>query len=223
MSSTLMIVLLWLAFAATHVAMSSLKLRPQLVKLLTPGGFLGVYSLVAFATFVPMVSVYFGNKHSGPMLWSVAITPPVEAFVSVGMLLALVILAGGILTPSPSSISVDAKEPVAIRGVHYITRHAVFMAAGMFGLVHLIPNGFASDVAFFGGFPIFAVLGCWHQDQRKLVTDSERYADFHAATPLIPFTGSRTLQGLKEISPKVYAVGIGLAVALRYFHPQMFG
>ncbi|MFT5696059.1 MAG: putative membrane protein [Myxococcota bacterium] len=49
MSPTLTLALLWLAFAATHVAMSSLKLRPQLVKLLTPGGFLGVYSLVAFA------------------------------------------------------------------------------------------------------------------------------------------------------------------------------
>ena len=106
---------------------------------------------------------------------------------------------------------------------HYITRHGVFMAVGLFGLVHLIPNGFASDIAFFAGFPIFAIVGCLHQDRRKLVTDSQRYAGFHAATPLIPFTGKQTLRGLRELSPVAYVLGIGLAIALRYFHAQWFG
>ena len=120
-------------------------------------------------------------------------------------------------------VATRREDPVVVKGVHLITRHSVFMAAGLFGLVHLIPNGFASDIAFFAGFPVFALIGCIHQDQRKLVTDSERYADFHAATPLIPFTGKNTLQGLKGISPLGYALGIGAAIALRYFHAQWFG
>jgi hypothetical protein len=36
-----------------------------------------------------MMSVYFGNKHSEPMLWWVVVTPPVEAMMSIGMLLVL--------------------------------------------------------------------------------------------------------------------------------------
>jgi hypothetical protein len=72
MSPTLMIVAFWLFFAATHIALSSVKLRPRIVGVIGGGGFLGMYSLVAFATFVPMVSTYFGNKHSGPILGSIA-------------------------------------------------------------------------------------------------------------------------------------------------------
>ena len=222
MSPALMIVAIWLVFAATHLAFSSLTLRPRLVGVLGEGGFLGVYSLIALGTFVPMVTIYFQNKHAGTMLWSVAVTPPVEALITLAMVLAFVIIVAGLMAPSPSALNAPKKEPVVVRGVHYITRHAVFMAAGIFGLVHLIPNGFASDIAFFAGFPIFAVIGCMHQDKRKLVTDKERYADFHAATPLIPFTGKHTLQGLREIPPLGYALGIGIAVTLRYFHAPLF-
>ena len=54
------------------------------------------------------------------------------------------------------------------------------------------------------------------------MTDAERYPAFHAATPLVPFTGSGTLQGLREISPLAYGLGIGMAVAIRYFHANLF-
>jgi uncharacterized membrane protein len=223
MSPTLTIILLWVAFAASHMLLSSLTFRPRIIRVIGEKSFMGVYSVIALALFVPMVTVYFRHKHAGPMLWSIAVTPPLEAFVTFVMGVAVVLLVAGLVTPSPAAISVGPPQPIAIKGVHYITRHAVFMAAGLFGLVHLIPNGFATDIAFFGGFPIFAVLGCLHQDRRKLVTDSERYTEFYAATPLIPFTGKQVLRGLRELSPIVYVVGIGLAVALRYFHSQWFG
>jgi uncharacterized membrane protein len=223
MAPTSTIVLLWFAFAISHMVLSSLTLRPRIVALLGDKGFAGAYSLIALAAFVPMVSVYFGNKHSGPMIWSVAMTPPIEGFVTVVMGLAVVLLVAGIVTPSPVAMTVPSGQAVEVRGIHYITRHGVFMAAGLFGLVHLIPNGFASDIAFFAGFPIFAIVGCLHQDRRKLTTDSDRYVEFHAATPLIPFTGKQTLRGLRELSPIAYVVGIGLAVTLRFFHGQWFG
>ena len=85
MSPALTIILLWLAFAVTHVVLSSLKLRPRFVSALGERAFQGAYSLIALVTFVPMVSIYLGNKHSGPMFWSVAMTPPLEAFVRVVM------------------------------------------------------------------------------------------------------------------------------------------
>lgn len=223
MSPTSTIILLWLAFAVSHMLLSSLALRPRIVALLGEKAFMGVYSLVALATFIPMVSVYFGNRHSGPMLWSVSITPPIEIGISLVMGVVLVLLVASIVTPSPVSMAVRPNQAVEVKGVHFITRHGMFMAAGLFGLVHLIPNGFASDIAFFAGFPIFAVIGCVHQDRRKLTTDSERYAEFHAATPLIPFSGAKTLRGLRELSPIAYGVGIALAVLLRHFHVQWFG
>lgn len=223
MSPLLTIVFLWLVFAISHILLSSLKFRPRVVGLLGEKGFMGVYSVIALATFVPMVSVYFGNKHSGPLLWSIAISPSIEIGLTLVMGVAVILLVAGVMTPSPISMAVAPDQRVSVRGVHYITRHGVFMALGLFGLAHLVPNGFASGVAFFSGFPIFAIVGCLHQDRRKLVTDAKRYAEFHAATPLVPFTGRQTLRGLREISPVVYGVGIGLAIMLRYFHAQWFG
>lgn len=223
MSPTLTIVALWVAFALSHMALSSLKLRPRLVSVLTPNGFLGAYSVLSFAFFVPLVSTYFRHKHTGAMLWSIRVTPALEVAIVVVMGIALTMLIAGVLTPSPASISGRGPEAAEAKGVQLVTRHAVFMAVAIFGAVHLIPNGFASDVAFFAGFPVFAVLGSWHQDQRKLVTEAERYGPFYASTPWLPFTGARTVEGLSRIKPLTYALGIGATALVRYFHASWFG
>jgi len=227
MNPTLSVTLLWLAFGGSHIALSSLSLRPKLVAKLGEMGFMGVYSLVALATFAPMVSIYFGNKHTGPMLWSVSMTPPLVMFVAIVMGIAFILLVAGMVTPSPTSFKPPGQEPKEgdnePKGVHFITRHAVFMAVGLFGAVHLIPNGSATDVAFFAGFPIFAVLGSIHQDQRKLVTDADHYPAFHSVTALIPFTGKQTLRGIKELAPAAWVGGIVVAYVIRYFHQTFFG
>ncbi len=57
------IVLFWFLFGASHMALSSLKLRPKLVGVLGNRGFQGVYSLVALGTFVPLVRIYADAKH----------------------------------------------------------------------------------------------------------------------------------------------------------------
>lgn len=223
MSPTTTIVLLWLAFAISHMVLSSIALRPRLVGLLGDRGFQGVYSLISLAVFVPMVMVYFRHKHEGPLLWTVALTPALYWLILIGMALAFVLLVAGLMAPSPVSMTAgqgdDAMEP---RGIHFITRHAVFMAIGLFGLVHLIPNGYASDVAFFAGFPIFVIVGSIHQDQRKLATD-DRYRAFYEATPLLPFAGRSTLRGLKEMSWLAVLIGLVVTWLVRRYHGAWFG
>jgi uncharacterized membrane protein len=90
-------------------------------------------------------------------------------------------------------------------------------------LLHLIPNGHASDVAFFGGLPVYALFGCRHQDQRKLVENAAKFRPFFAATPFLPFTGRETAQGIRELFPKVIGLGVAVTIAIRYFHPSLFG
>ena len=224
MSPALTIVLLWLAFAATHVLLSSIRFRPRLVAALGDRGFQGAYSLIALGTFVPLCTVYFRNKHAGPLLWSVPRTPALEWAIELAMAVAMVLLFAGLLTPSPTSMSAGRGEAAAQpKGVHFLTRHALFMAMAIFGLVHLVPNGFASDVAFFGGFPVFVLIGTAHQDARKLALDGARYRPFYEATPLIPFTGRSTLRGLRELSRPALALGIGATVLIRFFHADLFG
>lgn len=218
------LVLLWLAFGVSHMLLSSARIRPRGIALLSEGGFMGVYSFIALGTFVPLVWVYFTHKHQGPLLWAVSMTPLLYWVLFAAMTVAFILVVSGLMAPSPTSMSAGPKEgPAQPRGVHFITRHALFMGFGLFGLVHLVANGFATDVAFFAGFPIFAVVGCMHQDRRKLASDGASYRAFYDATPLIPFTGRQTLRGLRELSPLAVLIGVGLTLVVRHFHRAWFG
>lgn len=223
------IVLLWVAFAATHMGMSSLQLRPKLVGVLGEAGFAGVYSIVALVIFVPLVSIYFDHKHEGPMLWPLLRATPWLWLQYLLMFGAMTLLIAGMVRRSPAAMGKPGASPdpstLQAGGVQLITRHAVFMAAGLLGVAHLMVNPFASDVAFFGGMALFAVIGSIHQDSRKKVTLGEPYVRFTEQTPLLPFAGglAATWQGIRETPVWVLGVGLAATVLLRVYHAALFG
>ena len=219
----LWIVGFWLLFAGSHIGLSSRRLRPALVARLGDRGFLGVYSLVAFATFVPLVSSFYAHRHTGPFLWYLAQLPGVPWLATGVMGAAFVLVVASFVQPGPAGM--QAGEPV-VRGVARITRHPLFMGFGLWGVAHLmLAKVFVSELAFFGGFAIFAVVGSDHQDQRKIATQGERYRVWVAATPFLPFSKLGFLRGLVELPlPIAAAVGIALAWALRrYAHAWLAG
>lgn len=225
MSTPLAIGLLWLLFAATHMGLSSLRLRPRLVAALGERAFQGLYSLLALAIFVPLVWFYLGHRHEGALLW---VTAPGALgrwalYVLQGVAWSLV--AAGLVQPSPVALGVpEAQRPREARGIHRVTRHPVFMGFGLAGALHLVSpgNGFASDVAFWIGFPLFAVVGSLHQDRRKLATGGEAYHAWHRGTAFLPFTGRESLRGLGELPAFAIPLGIALAVGLRWLHGPLF-
>ena len=220
MSPTLALTLLWAGFAGSHMGLSSPPVRSRLVAKLGETPFLGLHSLVAFAFFVPLVWVYFANKHAGPLLWGRPGSPLVVWLVQLGMAVAFVLVASSLAQPNPSLVGSKGGEA---RGVFRIARHPLFMGIALFGALHLVVNGAASDVVFFGGMLVFSLVGSRHQDQRKLAANVPGYREFVAATPFLPFTGRETLRGLRELPPLGVAIGVGLTVVLRVFHATLFG
>lgn len=222
MTAVLVVVLLWAVFAATHMGLSSRALRPRLVAALGERGFQGVYSLVALAIFVPLVWYYVDHRHAGALLWALPIGAAGRWVLYVGQAIAWTLVVAGLASPSPATVGLpEARRPREPRGVHRITRHPLFMGLGLAGILHLPVNGFASDVAFWAGLPLFALLGCAHQDARKRATQPG-YEQWIAQTPFLPFAGKGALRGLRELSPIVIVVGIGLTIALRLLHGQLF-
>jgi uncharacterized membrane protein len=220
MSPTAMILLLWIAFAATHMGLASVRLRPRLTERLGERGYQGLYSLIALAIFIPLVSIYFGHKHFGPWLWVLPRSEILLWIVYVLNGIALVLLTASFVTPSPAAMGPGKGEA---RGALLITRHPTFMAIAIWAGSHLVFNSARSDLAFFGGMVVFSLLGAWHQDRRKLEAGPAEFPSFYAATPFFPFTGSRTLDGLRGLSPVVLVIGVGATVALRWFHSNLFG
>jgi uncharacterized membrane protein len=221
MDPVLGILLLWLAFSATHVGLSSARVRPRLVAALGSVAFLGLYSAIALVIFVPLIRFYFASKHAGAALWVLPRGALLTGTVYVGMGVAFVLLASSFLQPSPAGMAPASLTP---HGVQRITRHPLVMAFVVFAFVHLLPNGWATDVAFFGGFAAFALAAAAHQDHRKIQTGvPPGYSAFVKQTPFFPFTGPDTLKGLRELSPIAVVVGLAAAITIRFFHSSWFG
>jgi len=220
MGATAFIGILWLAFAATHMVLSSVQLRPRLIGVLGERPYQGLYSAVALLLFVPLVWFYFANKHAGPELWYVGGAAALRWLGMIGMGVAFVLAVGGLVRPSPASLAPGSTE---IAGALRVTRHPLFMGLGLMGLMHLLMAPiYASDLAFFGGFPVFALIGCRHQDLRKLHSAGEKLQRFYAETPFLPFSRRGGAHGVSEM-PVALVVGIALAVVVRSFHDTLFG
>ena len=71
-----------------------------------------------------------------------------------------------------------ATKPGTVKGVLRITRHPLFAGLALWGLAHVLVNGFLSDVVFFGGFPLFSLLGGAHQDARKQIEQMPRLSAY---------------------------------------------
>lgn len=221
MTSALLIAGLWLAFAASHMALSSLRLRPRLVAALGEGPFLVVYSAVALALFVPLCGLYFTSKHAGPHLWALGGLPGLRWAMYAGMAAVFWLLAAGLVRPSPASA---VPGPAEVGGVFCVTRHPVLMALGMFGALHLLVVSVnAAELAFFAGFPLFTLVGARHQDRRKLASTGDAFRRFHDATPFLPFSRPGGVPVALREQPGSFAAGVALAAALRWLHPSLFG
>jgi len=219
-------ILFWMtAFAVTHMAMASVSLRPRLVARLGQGPYLGLYSLISFATFVPATWIYLKNIHSGPLLWMLRDVPGVQtaALLLAGISFAFVVAAPA--QPSPASIGAGAGASTRAHGLTRITRHPMFLSLGLWGLAHVLVNGFASDVAFFGGLFAVGVAGCMHQDARKRITEKGRLDAFFAETSLVPFAAIVSGRGrlvLSELPWPALAAGAAVATILYKLHGWMF-
>lgn len=216
----LAIAALWLVFGGSHMLLSSLRLRPRLVAALGERGFQGMYSLVALAIFVPLVWIYFANKHAGPHLFYLGGLPGMRYVVYALMGTAFALLVAGLARPSPASVAPGRPEPA---GALRVTRHPVLMAIGLFGLAHLLAASVnLAELVFFAGFPIFAVVGSRHQDVRKLASGDEGFRRFHQATVFLPFSAPGSLPSALREDAIPIAIGIAAAFVVRYFHPQLF-
>jgi uncharacterized membrane protein len=223
MPTSTAIVVWTLAFAATHMGLSSLTIRPRLVAAVGELPFLGIYSVLAFATFVPLVMVWLGGIHGGPLLWNLREVPVVHAAVLLVAWLSFTMALASLVQPSPASVG--PRTTTRSRGLTRITRHPLFMNIGIWGLSHVIINGWLNDVLFFGGIFLVGLIGCMHQDMRKRVTEKGTLDEFYSETSLLPFVAIATGRNrlvIAELPWVGIAIGGLVSWAIYHYHAQLF-
>jgi uncharacterized membrane protein len=225
--TTLALAGLWLAFAGTHLVLSSAAVRPRLLARLGPQPFQGVYSLAVIVPFVALVWLFHANKHAGPLLWT-TIGPPAVARAAAWVLnvSAFVLLVCSLVPSSAAPSSIGAADPrPRVHGILRITRHPLLAGFALWGVAHLLMNGHVGDVVYFGGYPLFVWIGSRHQDAR-LSRDRPGYAEFVRATSLVPFAAivaGRQRLVLAELPWLWIGVGVAAALVVRHWHGALFG
>ena len=212
-------------FVASHLILSSDALRPRLVDAIGLQPYRGLYSLVAFATFVPLIVVFGRHKHAGPMLWYWRDIEPVRWLTWLLMLLAFILVVGGLANPNPGAIGAPAGGR-SVLGVLKITRHPSFVGLIIFAFAHLLMNGWTGDVFFFGSIAILGIAGGYHQDSRKLRELGQSYRKMVEATSFFP--GAALFAGRQhwtaDDTPWIALIGGTLATLIVVmFHPVLFG
>jgi uncharacterized membrane protein len=220
---------LWaVLFLGSHLVFSSRAVRPRLIAMVGERTYPGIYSIVALGTFIPLVLAFAHHKHSGAMLWNLRGVDAIRWTVWLLMLLALMIFVASFITPNPGSMGAQGNDKNAsvARGVLKISRHPGFVAFSMFGLAHILMNGFVGDVIFFGTFPALSIIGGMHQDARKETQLGGSYKKLEEDTSFFP--GLALLAGRQRWTSLdtpwiAIAIGIALTGLIVWLHPMIFG
>lgn len=221
--SLILIIALSTLFPATHILMSHGRLREALVRAL--GGewpFRGLYTLVSFLTFFPLVFLWWEHRGLGPELWKLPFW--LERAVALPlMLLAVVLFIMMLAAPSPASMRPGA---TVAHGILSVTRHPMNMAFAAFGLAHVAANGYLGDVFFFGQFAVLGLVGAFHQDARFARNRGERFREFMATTSVLPFAAilpGRVRLVADRRTLAMFLLALAVFVALVLLHERLFG
>jgi uncharacterized membrane protein len=216
---------LWaVSFLGSHLIISSSAVRARLISAVGEQPYRGIYSLVAAATLGPLIYEFARNKHAGPLLWYLRAVTPIRWLAWLLMLIALILFVGSFINPNPAGMAPGGSmEP---RGILKITRHPSFAAFSLFGIAHILMNGWAGDVIFFGMFPALGIIGGMHQDARKIRELGDRYRELVACTSFMPFAAlisGRVRWTSGDMPWGAIGAGVVLTAAILALHPMIFG
>lgn len=218
------LVLAAIFFDGIHVFVSGTRLRDLIVNRIGERAFLGLFSLLSLVGIVWLSWAYARADYLE--LWGQVHTfKPVALLL---MVLAFLFVAIGLTTPSPTVIggesTLERDEPA--RGILRVTRHPFLWGVVIWACVHLVLNGDAASLVFFGSFLLLALVGPLLIDakmQRALGARWERFAAVTSNVPFVAIIQGRNSFKLSELKWWRIAAALILYAVLLILHQWLFG
>ena len=203
-----------------HVGISGTSLRDGAVARLGEGRFMLAFSIASVVSITLLVLAWQNAETT--VLWS---APGWLRWILAVLMLPAFVLFMASHKRNPTAVGNKGlgEEP---RGIQRVTRHPMLMSFAIWALVHVIGNGDAAALVFFGAFLVTAVAGMPSIDAKLARRHGEAWAGFAAKTSILPFgaiLAGRNRLVLSEIGWMPPVVGLILWAALLHFHRAVFG
>jgi uncharacterized membrane protein len=226
MEPAIVIALLWLLFGGTHIGLAVRRVREPLVRAVGEYGFVGIFSLVAAATFWALIAYYATHRFTGVSGFDAG-QVPVLRWVLMGVIaFGVVLIAAGLAAYPRMPVAVFGQQPiVAPRGIERITRHPFFVGMAVLGVAHALLAPHLGGAVLMGGFAVLGMAGARHQDAKYRRMRGRAYEDYAAVTSIAPFAAivsGRQPFVVRDLPLSAFAIGIGLSVLLRLSHASLF-
>jgi uncharacterized membrane protein len=172
------------AFVGSHFILSH-PLRRPIVGRIGEGAFLGLYSLVALASFAWLVLA----ARAAPediLLWTV----PDFAWdvAAIAMLIASILFAGSLIgNPAAPNPAGQVRAPIEAMGVYAVTRHPMMWSFILWAIAHALLWPTAANLIVSAGIAVLAFFGARAQDAKKAALVGESWRDWEARTAFWPF------------------------------------
>jgi uncharacterized membrane protein len=204
-------------FVGSHFLLSH-PLRAGLVKRFGNGGFMGLYSLISFATFGWMIWAFkmapAGEYHWVPNL-------KIWAISSVLTLVAAVFYCGSMIrNPAMPNPNPDASKALAAQspsGAFLVTRHPMMWGFALWGVAHILVAPRTDNFIFVGSIIFLALVGAWAQERKKIAALGDGWRSWQARTSYWP-----RLSQLPHIGLRLWLAGIALWLFATWAH-NFFG
>jgi len=213
-------------FVLLHLLVSGTALRGVLVGAMKEGPYMGLFSLASVGGIVWLSMAYGDARGLGPVYWDLG--PGARHAGLLIMLLALLLVVPGLLTPNPTSVKQEGAldKPDAVKGMLRITRHPFLWGVSIWAAGHLLSNGDLPSVILFGSILALGVFGTVSIDAKRKKALGAKWDAFAAQTSNIPFgailTGRQKLS-LGEIGWWRLALAVAIWAGLLWAHPMLFG
>jgi uncharacterized membrane protein len=214
----LLAALLWVG---VHVGIAGTALRGRLVARLGETGFTVVFSALSVAAILLLVQAWQGAETT-PLWFAPAWLRWVIALL---MLPAFVLLACSLIG-NPTAIGGGGLIGRGPRGIQRVTRHPMLCAFALWAALHILGNGDSAAIVFFGAFLVTALAGMPSIDAKMARRHGQAWADFAAATSILPF--GAILAGRNRLEPSEIGwiaplAGVVLWAGFLHGHRHLFG
>lgn len=201
-----------MAFVGSHFLLSHPWRAPLLARL-GEKGFLGLYSLVSFATLGWTIAAFRAVGPGGAPLWDGTGEAPwiIASLLSlVGITLLLGSLHGN---PALPQVPGDKIAEARATGVFAVTRHPMMWGIALWAFAHMLVAPTPRVIVLMLAMAVLALVGARLQDGKKAQLLGAAWESWSGQTSYWP-----RLAGLGRISPLLWGIGVVIWLGATFGH-----